>query len=495
MEFEAWLKTKGHVLAELNDDQINALKAEFEAEIEAAKEQDPPVTPTPDPVPVTAGLPTADQAVAELRAAHAAEANRIAEINAVAGSNPEICAKAIAEGWSSEKAELEVLRAGRPGVPHIQNREVNRDALRAGFLMSIGVQEQNLQAGVRGQFAPLSEQAINAGYEFRAMSLGRFMEQCVVLSGGRVSMDTEQNIRAGFGTVDAPTLLTEGATRTLVDSFLAVKVIWDRIARVVPVSDLKTHTRIRLTDAGYMEKVGSGGELKTGDLGEDTYTQKADTYGRMFTLTREMVINDDIGAFLQIPRMIGRQGSLAIEKALFDLILANTGSFFGSGNSNYISGSDTVLSIDSLTALEALFLEQVDSDSRPIIVLPEILLVPPALKALAERLMKSEKVVVTGSTDAEEGDANPHAGKWTVESSPYLADSISTSGSDTAFYLFGNPNDIAAFEVAFLRGVRIPTIERVDMPANVLGIGWRGYHDFGVNQANHEGAAMSKGAS
>jgi len=49
---------------------------------------------------------------------------------------------------------------------------------------------------------------------------------------------------------------------------------------------------------------------------------------------------------------------------------------------NYVTGAGTALSIDGLTTAEVAFMDQVDSDGKPIGIMPAILLVPTALSAV-----------------------------------------------------------------------------------------------------------------
>ena len=50
-------------------------------------------------------------------------------------------------------------------------------------------------------------------------------------------------------------------------------------------------------------------------------------------------------------------------------------------------------------------------------------------------------------------------------------------------------------EVAFLNGVKRPTVESADADFNVLGIQMRGFFDFGVSLQDHRGGVKSKGES
>ena len=215
----------------------------------------------------------------------------------------------------------------------------------------------------------------------------------------------------------------------------------------------------------------------------------------ILTLTREDMINDDLGALMQIAKIIGREAALALNDAVFTLLLANAGNFCHADNNNYIEGADTALAIEGLTKGEQTFLDQVDSQGKPVLINPAVLLTPSSLKVTGENLYKETKTNETTSANKAKPNTNPHAGKFEPVSSPYLNNTSYTGASSTAWYLFADPNDVAAFEIAFLRGMRNPTIESGDTNFNTLGMSWRGYHDFGVAQQDPRGVVKSKGAA
>ncbi len=74
-----------------------------------------------------------------------------------------------------------------------------------------------------------------------------------------------------------------------------------------------------------------------------------------------------------------------------------------------------------------------------------------------------------------------------------LVGQLLPGASGSAWYLFANPNVLPAFEIVFLNGRRTPVIERVEMPANTLGMGFRSYIDFGVNSQDPRAAVKVTG--
>ena len=143
-----------------------------------------------------------------------------------------------------------------------------------------------------------------------------------------------------------------------------------------------------------------------------------------------------------------------------------------------------------LGAAIAAFRNQTDADSNPLGIEPCIIVVPPALEATALELVRSVTVNTGGSaTTTQVPNANIYAGRFAIVISSYL-----TSNSTTAWYLMADPRDLAAIETVFLNGQEMPTVETAEADFNVLGIQFRGYHDFGVNKQEYRASVKSAGA-
>jgi hypothetical protein len=264
-------------------------------------------------------------------------------------------------------------------------------------------------------------------------------------------------------------------------------------ARVDSNSDFKQHKRYRLIGNGEFELVPPGGEIKHFSLQEQDYTSQLDTYGSMIALTRQMIINDDLSAFAQLPRIIGRQSAIRLEKSVYELLLSNPSSFFSTGNGNFDDGADSVLNLAGLTAADAMFMAQTDPNGDPVMIVPQVLLVPTPLKTTAKQLVSSIELNQTPASNAAAPSGNPFSGSFTPAATPWLDAGVLTGGSDTAWYLLAGPSDVSIMEVAFLNGQQNPTIESGDTDFNTLGMQWRAYHDFGVAMLDHRAGVKFAG--
>ena len=117
------------------------------------------------------------------------------------------------------------------------------------------------------------------------------------------------------------------ANKFLLEGFFSVERTWRNICAVRNVNDFKTVTSYRLIGTDQYEQVAPGGELKHGTLGNETYTNKADTYGLMLSIDRRDIINDDLGAITTVPRKLGRGSGLKINDVFWTTFLDNAAFF------------------------------------------------------------------------------------------------------------------------------------------------------------------------
>jgi hypothetical protein len=409
---------------------------------------------------------------------------------------PAIESRAIREGWSEQRTELEMLRNQRPAVAavHVADNSVTAEVLEAACCLSAGLSD--LGGESNHQAIELAERRFRGGIGLQELLLEAAWANGYTGRNFRDSRDVLRyafghTVEAAFSSIDIGGILSNVANKFLLEGFFSVERTWRNICAVRNVSDFKTVTSYRLVGKDQYELVAPGGELKQGTLGNESYTNRADTYGLKLSIDRRDIINDDLGAITTVPRKLGRGSGLKINDVFWSTFM-NNGSFFTGGNKNYLTGADTALSIDGLTKAEVGFMDLTDSDGKPIGVMPAIMLVPTALSAIGSQLFKSMELRDTTAAN-KFPVANPHQGKFRVEVSRYLANTSYTGNSAKAWYLLAEPGDLPVIEVAFLNGQEAPTIETADADFNVLGIQMRGYHDFGVALQDPRGAIKSKG--
>ena len=283
-------------------------------------------------------------------------------------------------------------------------------------------------------------------------------------------------LRAAFATHNISNILAATYGKYLLTGFEAVESVWDQISLIRPLNDLKAATGVRLDGGLVFDEVGNDGKLKSADSGDAARTLQAKTYGRMSSITRTDIINDDLGALTAVPRRLGRGAALKFNSVFWAAFEASNSSYFQGAT----AGAGNALAIGSVETAYGAYRSLTDPDSIPLGITPKILLVPVGLRITADKIQTGNTLLASslGSTSSRvvEPQANVLAGKFTIVDSAYLT-------SSSTWWLAADPADLPTMEVGFLNGQRQPTVEQAEADFDTLGIQVRGYFDFGVSKA------------
>ena len=373
----------------------------------------------------------------------------------------------------SNMEKLLATRDERPAAPAIhmaQPTSRSPEVIEAAFAL------QGNLPNVEKQYDAKTLEA--AGKIQRTTSLGEVLisaaEEGGYTGSRRISAATLRPIlAAAWATHSISGILSSTVNKFLLAGFNGVESSWRSISSVRSVNDFKALTSYRLNGGMKFEKVAPGGELKNAAVSDESRTISAETYGIMTSVTRNDLINDDLGALTAVPQRIGRGGALKLND-VFWASFQDDSTFFttGRGNKKTTAGA---LSLSNLKAIATLFRKLKDPDGNPVAVEPRVLLVPSDIELSAAEIMGSA-LLVGGSSAGP--NVNVLAGRYQVVSTSYLS-----SAED--YYLFASPADMPVMEVAFLNGVQSPIVETAEADFNTLGVQMRGYFDFGVAKAEY----------
>lgn len=534
MEFNEWLEGKGFAADDLNEKQLDSLKASFDKENAPAEEPvveeiaasvEPVAAPVERIDPEVAAAQDTQRYLDSVRNARRAEDARVAELEGVFDEYKEAVAKpvlaslfdsALAGDLDRNKFELECIKAARqpretPAIHRgYKTRKFDQAVVEASLLRTGGMGEEAVAASVKREHgAGKVEEVMNKSYDrsMQGFGLQDLVYASIESAGEEVpsrrcnadviecAMRVSRDIKAsnGTSTVSLPGVLSNIANKQMLQSYEDNAGIWSNICSTTDTSDFKSFDSYRLTEAGVLEEIGPSGEIKHTTLGEESFSNRVVNHARLISLTEEMLMNDDLGAFQRLARHFGRMSAHAIEQAVINT-LNSAPTTNGAGSSsdffrgaaldnmqpNYFEGSSSALDIDSLGTAWQMFADQTDSKGKPVMLEPAVLLTGTSNAILAKQLYNSTEVRIAGSADRTRPVSNQWAGMFMPVMSQYLAQAA-MGGSQSAWYLVAKvSDDFAPIQVAFLSGQRTPQIERFDYDPNMLGVSFRAKLPFGV---------------
>lgn len=343
------------------------------------------------------------------------------------------------------------------------------------------------------------------GREYRGMSLLDVAKVYLNARGMRTTDMSRMDIagvalglvqRGGLhSTSDFPLLLADVANKSLRADYEAAPQTFGPITRNTTVPDFKTANRVQIGDAPSLKPVNQHGEFTRGTIEEGREQIQAATYGVMFGITRQALVNDDLDAFSRTPQKFGRmarnlESDLAWYQILKNANMADSNALFSAAHLNYMGAGDIDI-IPMTNAVKAMRLQRGLDGTTLISAPPKFLIVPPSKEVQALQF-------VANITPATYTNVNPFAGMFTVVVEPRLETGITigentATGSATAWYLAADKAAIDILELAFLEGQSGPVIEsRVGFDVDGLEIKCR--HDVGAKVIDWRGLFKSDGS-
>lgn len=345
------------------------------------------------------------------------------------------------------------------------------------------------------------------GRQYRGMSLleiGRgFLEAHGVRTSGmdRLQLATQiLHFRAGsMGTSDFSSLFANVANKRLrsaYDENPGTYAMWARRAPNAP--DFKNMSVVQLSGAPDLLQTNEHGEFKYGKMTDGAESYAVLTYGRIVSLTRQAIINDDLRAFERLVSAFGfaarrlenrtvysqltANGNLADGGALFNATAITT----AGGHANLATGAPSALQLSSLTTGRTAMRLQKGLASEELNLAPSYLIVPAALEQTAYQLTSSNYV------PAQQSNVNEFrtGGRTALEP---IVEPILDANSATAWYLAAQSSQVDTVEYCYLDGAEGPVIES-EVGFETDGVAYKCRLDFAAKAIDFRGLYKSAGA-
>ncbi len=429
---------------------------------------------------------------ADIRAAAVREEReRVAQIGAAvrAAKLPaEFAAELVAAGHTLAEANAKIINKLAETAENDQGNESptrsqNRVTLDAVDKWQKGATEglmarAGMKGGVRNEFSGLTlAELARASLDLRNIRSGA-MDRLEMIG----TAFTLRNAGPGYhSTSDFGNVLSSVAYKALLTGYQEAEETFEQWTGEGTASDFRPVNRVDLGLFPNLDKVIEAGEYTYATIGDSGVTVQVATYGKMFAISRQAIINDDLDQFSKVPMKMGRAAKRTIGSLVYAVLTSNptmqdSVALFHATHGN-LAGSGSVISEASLGAACAAMSRQKDDAgiATGIGVKPKFILVPPELLDLAIK-------VITAETTPGDAGRPPNAVR-----------NIATPISDgrltgTAWYIAADPAQTDTIEVTYLNGQREPVMEqrmgwsvdgseyKVRIDAGVKGLHWRGLY-------------------
>jgi ATP-dependent protease ClpP protease subunit len=326
---------------------------------------------------------------------------------------------------------------------------------------------------------------------FRGYTLAELARSSLARAGFKTDgMDKMAFIGAAFthSTSDFPGLLANVANKSLLRGYTEADETFPLWTRAGSLGDFKPGKRVDLNAFPSLRKVAEGAEYKYATLGERGETVMLATFGELFSITRQAVINDDMDAFTRVPRLMGRAAIRTVGDLVYAVLTSNPAMsdgipLFHADHANLMAaGAITTASVDAMGAAMAV---QKQGKSALNIGL-KYLLVPRALRGVANVVKASEFEVGAASKN----NTVPNSVRDTFE---VISDARLDAASPTAWYGAADQNATDTIEVSYLDGNDQPYLEQ-KAGWNVDGTEFKVRIDAGVSPLDFRTLAKNAGA-
>lgn len=367
--------------------------------------------------------------------------------------------------------------------------------------------------GIRRNLYEGDKPAVGAE-DFRNQSLFRIAETCLRRQGIAVERMVPKDIAmvamghtptinrlriqrsegAYHSTGSFSNLLLDAANKTLLAGYDEAPYTWSMWARQAPsVGDFKNINRIRFSESPDLEMVPENQPYPEGAMTDSKETYNVEKFGKLFSVTWETVVNDDLDAISRVPAMHGNAARRVQNKKVYEVLTSNPlmgdgvnlfGAHTSGTNTSGGAGAPAVGTLN--TAFLAMMTQKGLTAGVVLNIQPRYLIVPVAYSATAMQLVGSIADPSVGGNAAGNSNTLNIYGPNGSRPLQVIAEPQLDASSASVWYLAADANQIDTVELSFLQGEESPVLEnewdfdkdvyryKIRQTFGVKAIDWRG---------------------
>jgi hypothetical protein len=279
-------------------------------------------------------------------------------------------------------------------------------------------------------------------------------------------------------------LLGTSMNKRLLKDYQAWPAEWMRFCTIVPIRDFKQQSRVRLGAFGSLPIVAEDSAYTAVSLTDSAATYVPQKRGNLVTVSREVIVNDDLQAIKQIPTKLAVSAAYTLAEFVYGFLSSNPTIY--DGNVLFTSGAPhtnlgaAALSSAAMQSGVTAMREQTNYAGKRLGLRPRYLVVPAELEWTSMVITKS-----AGVPGSANNDINPMLGYVTPVVSAQLS-------STTQWFMIADPREVDTIEVGFVGGQVNPALFIQDSPLFGLNftqdaISFKVRHEYGGAVVDYRG--------
>lgn len=385
-------------------------------------------------------------------------------------------------------------------LPHVGDRLVDEIAARGtnyqpartpqGGLDEVETRRAGIEEALLNRFMPQACKLTDKGREWRGLRMIELARDVLQLGGAKVrgmpAMDVAQR---ALSTSDLPNILANVANKSLQMGYAAEPRTFLPFCTQHDAADFKQISSTMLSEGSNLETVNEHGEFRRGSVSDSAEKWNLTAYGKIFAVTRQALLNDDLQAFTRLPFMFGQAGVRLENDIVWGILTANaamadTVALFHATHGNLQTGGGSALQISSMGTMRKNLRVQKGLDGNQTLnLMLRVIMVPAALETTLEQIM-SPLLYASASASI----VSPYY-KQLV---PVVEARLDVN-STTAWYGACDPGQNPTIEYGYLEG-QDGTYLETRLGFEVDGMELKARHDFGAKAVNFRGLQKSAGA-
>lgn len=311
--------------------------------------------------------------------------------------------------------------------------------------------------------------------EFTGMTLREMAREVLRARGVQVTGGVQALASAAFtsgpsmpgmaggmnSTSDFGNILINIANKAMLKGFDEAQETFDQFTSVGTLTDFKPAKRVGLDAFPSLQKVEEGAEFQYGTMGDMGETVVLATYGRMFAITRQTLINDDLDAFSRLPLKMGRAARRTVGDLVFAILTGNPNmsdgnALFSAQHAN-LAGAGASPSEATVNAAITAMSTQKDRSKNAVAlnIAPKFLIASPVNRSAVLQTLHSE--YAPDDTAKAGTTKQPYAYNTVREAATAIFDARLTGN---AWYMAADPAIFDTIEVSYLDGMATPFLEQ-----------------------------------